>query len=186
MDGASSALMVPLLQPNEEEFDEDESKGQQRQVATELTKKCCLGCTARRGSFCFTNYLPSIIVLTDVCFGLASGMSVQFFPLFFMEAYNLSPMAISGIYVLSPLLTSLASFCAQRLSHHLGRVITTVTCKLLGVSFLFLMCFLDYQHASALSYPCVYHEDGLNELNQALDLIHHHGLCPKGRQGEVE
>jgi MFS family permease len=159
--GVSSALTVPLLQPNEdkeeEEEEEEEGEGQQRRVAVAVeSRKCCLGCTARRGTFCFTNYLPSIIVLTDVCFGLASGMSVRFFPLFFMDTYNLSPMAVSGIYVLSPLLTSLASFLAQRTSHHLGRVSTTITCKLLGVSLLFLMCFLDYHHVSAFAVIPVY------------------------------
>ena len=154
--GASSALTVPLLQKEEEEEEEEESgRGGKRAVEID-SRKCCLGCTARRGSFCFTNYLPCIIVLTDVCFGLASGMSVRFFPLFFMETYNLSPMAVSGIYVLSPLLTSLASFCAQRLSHHLGRVSTTITCKLFGVSLLFLMCLLDYHHVSAFAVIPVY------------------------------
>ena len=56
---------------------------------------------------------------------------------------------VSFIYVLCPIFTSLSSFAAQRASRRLGRVATTIGCKLAGVVLLFLMCYLDYAHASA-------------------------------------
>ncbi len=73
-----------------------------------------------------------------------------------METYSLSPMAVSGIYVVSPLATSLASFCAQRTSHRVGRVGTTIVCKAVGISLLFLMCFLDWKHITAWAVVPVY------------------------------
>ena len=42
---------------------------------------------------------------------------------------GLSPMAVSLVYVISPLATSLSSFVAQRLSRRAGRVPTTILFK---------------------------------------------------------
>lgn len=64
-------------------------------------------------------------------------------------AYSLSPIMVNLIYVLCPLATALSSFAAQRASRRLGRVSTTIGCKLAGVSLLFLMCYLDWTHAAA-------------------------------------
>jgi MFS family permease len=92
---------------------------------------CCCRPAAQGSNegFCAKNYVPSVIVATDICFALASGISVKFFPLFFMQTYNLSPMMVSLIYVLSPLATALSSFVAQRASRRLGRVATTIFFK---------------------------------------------------------
>ena len=92
------ALTVPLLLSFSSSSDEDEREEEEREgeASTNLTAsdthihtpthRGCLCCKSTPGSFCFDNYVPMIVVLTDVCFGLASGMSVRFFPLFFMES----------------------------------------------------------------------------------------------------
>ena len=94
------ALTVPLLlsysSSDEDEDEREEGGDRDGQASTSLlasdththtpTHRGCLCCKSTPGSFCFDNYVPMIVVLTDVCFGLASGMSVRFFPLFFMES----------------------------------------------------------------------------------------------------
>lgn len=39
-------------------------------------------------------YIPAMIAFSDVITGLASGCSVKFFPIFFMEILNLSPVTV--------------------------------------------------------------------------------------------
>ncbi|KAG5191115.1 hypothetical protein JKP88DRAFT_352424 [Tribonema minus] len=81
--------------------------------------------------------VPAAVALSDVMSGLASGMSIRFFPIFFMSDVGLPPVAVSAIYAVSPLLTSAAATAAQRLlAPRLGRAATTVV----GISLLVLIC----------------------------------------------
>jgi hypothetical protein len=81
------------------------------------------------GTFFKANYVPCVIAATDVCFGLASGMSVRFFPIFFMTFCGLGPVMVSMIYTVAPVTTSLSSVLAQRISRRIGRVQATITFK---------------------------------------------------------
>ena len=51
-------------------------------------------------------------------------MTIRFFALFFMQQCGVSPMGVSLLGALSPLLLSVASVLAQRASRHVGRVQT--------------------------------------------------------------
>ncbi len=44
------------------------------------------GCCAGSSGWCAQNYIPTVIVATDICFALASGMSIKFFPIMFQES----------------------------------------------------------------------------------------------------
>lgn len=49
---------------------------------------------------CFPNipYVPAMIAFADVISGLASGMTIKFFPIFFVDSLKLSPVEISLLY----------------------------------------------------------------------------------------
>ena len=97
-------------------------------------KSCCLSC----GKFC--RFIPAVVAISDVGFGLASGMSIKFFPIFFQENCNLSPAWTSAIYAVSPCVTSLISYFAQWLSLSWGRIPSTLTLKSAGVALLIIIC----------------------------------------------
>jgi MFS family permease len=45
--------------------------------------------------------VPAMIALADVIFGLASGMTIKFFPIFFVDSLKMSPVQISLLYTVS-------------------------------------------------------------------------------------
>lgn len=150
-DAPAKALIVPLLAPASEAAPDaagmlEREQGQERPAGS--SRCCCLRRPAGDG-FCATYYTPTVIVATDIAFALASGMSIKYFSIMFMEDYGLSPIMVSWIYVLCPIFTSLSSFASQHASRRLGRVSTTIGFKFAGVSLLFLMCYLDYTKATA-------------------------------------
>lgn len=155
-DAPAKALTVPLLAPPPAAAAAPDAAGMLATEAAEQGQErpagSCLCCCLRRPAgdgFCATSYIPTVIVATDIAFALASGMSVKFFSIMFMQDYGLSPIMVCWIYVLCSIFTSLSSFAAQRASRRLGRVSTTIGFKLAGVSLLFLMCYLDYTKATA-------------------------------------
>jgi len=76
--------------------------------------------------------IPHILVFSDLISGLASGMTIKFFPLFFARKVWLSPVAVQGIYVALPVFMIGVSFVGQRTSKLLGRVITSVLMAYIG------------------------------------------------------
>lgn len=89
-DAPAKALTVPLLGGPPDgagaltgagKHEEQEEQGQERSMGS--TGRCCCWRPAGDG-FCATNYVPTVIVATDIAFALASGMSVKFFSLMFM------------------------------------------------------------------------------------------------------
>ena len=81
---------------------------------------------------------------------LASGMSVQFFPLFFWRSVNLSPTGVYLVAALSFAAVTPMALAAQRASLCLGRVCVSVLYNLCGVSLLLLMAYwreLELPHA---------------------------------------
>eukprot|EP00611_Tribonema_gayanum_P010496 TRINITY_DN2052_c2_g1_i2.p1 TRINITY_DN2052_c2_g1~~TRINITY_DN2052_c2_g1_i2.p1 ORF type:complete len:558 (+),score=249.24 TRINITY_DN2052_c2_g1_i2:100-1773(+) len=103
--------------------------------------RCGDGSSSGSGGSVSSIAVPAAVALSDVMSGLASGMSIRFFPIFFMSDVGLPPVAVSAIYAVSPLLTSAAATAAQRLlAPRLGRAATTVSVKVVGISLLVLIC----------------------------------------------
>ncbi len=46
-------------------------------------------------------YVPSVIAACDIISGLASGMTIKFFPIFFMDNLHLSPLGQSALFTVS-------------------------------------------------------------------------------------
>mmetsp|Transcript_7638 Transcript_7638/g.18547 ORF Transcript_7638/g.18547 Transcript_7638/m.18547 type:complete len:194 (-) Transcript_7638:791-1372(-) len=74
--------------------------------------------------------------MTDCCMGLASGMTIKFFPIFFRTEAKLSPSNVSLMYTAIPLALSSMALVAQREAHFIGRVQTIVTNRLIGITLL--------------------------------------------------
>ncbi|CAM9535324.1 unnamed protein product [Phaeothamnion confervicola] len=94
-------------------------------------------------SWAVTQVVPIGVAASDVLSGLASGMSIKFFPIFFMENVGLLPVTVSAIYAVAPLATGLVSLMAGRTAaaarRRGGIVIAT---KVVGISLLVALCVL--------------------------------------------
>ena len=49
-------------------------------------------------SVCGLLYVPTVIAACDVISGLASGMTIKFFPIFFMNNLSMDPLKLSALY----------------------------------------------------------------------------------------
>ena len=109
------------------------------------------GGRSRRASFgeayerrcgCLTEKrIPYICAASDLVSGLASGMTIKFFPLFFKskEATALSPRDVCVIWAVTPLLMAGAAHAAAWVSKSFGRVQTLQLNKACGIALLTLM-----------------------------------------------
>jgi len=80
--------------------------------------------------------VPILVASADVLAGLAAGMSVRYFPIFFLENLGLGPIVVQLLYILSPLLQIVLSRVAHARGRRVGRLRTTVGFKWAGVAFM--------------------------------------------------
>jgi MFS family permease len=85
--------------------------------------------------------IPILIASADILAGLGSGMSIRFFPIFFINNLKLSPVMVQVLYVVSPLLQATLMKRGQILAKSFGRCHVTVAFKWIGVGFMMLMIF---------------------------------------------
>ncbi len=89
--------------------------------------------------------IPYILFCSDMLVSLGSGMTVKFFPLFFKDDCELSPVTVQVIYLIVPLFMIVCAQCGSAMSKTLGRVQTILSVKTIGLSFLFsIVFFQDY------------------------------------------
>ncbi|KAK9790334.1 hypothetical protein WJX73_002596 [Symbiochloris irregularis] len=105
---------------------------------------------------CCCNCSPSILVLVIITFSdllgaLASGMTIKFFALFFMQACDMGPAEVSALGALGPLGISAASMLAQKASKWTGRAQTTLITRLADVVLLVSMAFAPTRGVRAQS-----------------------------------
>jgi len=81
--------------------------------------------------------IPYFLLLTDVIFGLASGMTIKFFPLFFRNEVDLSPVSISLVYIATYILMALLTRIAQMISKKVGRIQTILFFSFFGSNVFF-------------------------------------------------
>ena len=80
--------------------------------------------------------IPILIAISDVIAGLGSGMSVRYFPLFFVDNLGLHPIEVQVVYALSNLTKVPLMRMAQRLAKRFGRCGVTIACKWAGLVFM--------------------------------------------------
>jgi MFS family permease len=88
-------------------------------------------------------FIPYINFASQLIFGIASGMTIKFFPLFFKDEVNMSPSQVQLIYVIVPIGIVCCSVIGKKLaSTGFGRVQSSLLLMVLGVSALYAMVFL--------------------------------------------
>lgn len=76
-------------------------------------------------------------------FGIASGMTIKFFPLWFKNECEMRPVTVNTIYVLMPLCLVAMTYAAQWVSRWMGRAQVSVWSHYLGVALLVVMVILE-------------------------------------------
>ncbi|OLS27922.1 MAG: hypothetical protein HeimC2_09500 [Candidatus Heimdallarchaeota archaeon LC_2] len=85
--------------------------------------------------------IPYFLIGSNLLIGFGAGMTIRFFPIFFLEIYNLKPISVNLIMGLTAIATGIASLGAQKLSLQKGRakmifmVQITATACLFGLAF---------------------------------------------------
>ncbi|GMH71916.1 hypothetical protein TrST_g1492 [Triparma strigata] len=145
-------LLCSLSDDHSAKNEEDEEKDLLKDVTRDSTDTDTdndNGTSARSSSTTtsspYSRRVPLIIALSDLISGLASGMSIRFFPIFFLDNLDLSPITVQVLYVLSPLAIVFLSKQAQKISKKYGRCQITVFFKWIGISNMMLMI-LAYKH----------------------------------------
>lgn len=86
-----------------------------------------------------SKWIPAIAAVSDCIAGLASGMTIKFFPLFFENESNLHPITVNIIYTITPLGIVLFSLIAQKISTVFGRIQVVILFRVVGISLLVIM-----------------------------------------------
>lgn len=91
---------------------------------------------------------PAMLVMGDIMGGLAAGMTVKFFPIFFMKNLHMQPVELYALYIITPLVLVLFANFTVGCSKFTGRIYATCAAKYLGIGHFLLMIYLH-----RLSYP---------------------------------
>lgn len=75
----------------------------------------------------------------DALFGVASGMTIKFFPLFFRDNTHLTPSKVNLVTICTTAFMIVFSLLAQRLAAKYSRMRVILCCKFMGISLLFVM-----------------------------------------------
>eukprot|EP00656_Telonema_subtile_P053861 TRINITY_DN787_c0_g1_i9.p1 TRINITY_DN787_c0_g1~~TRINITY_DN787_c0_g1_i9.p1 ORF type:complete len:462 (+),score=69.84 TRINITY_DN787_c0_g1_i9:186-1571(+) len=93
--------------------------------------------------------IPALVASSDLLTSLASGMTINFFPLFFWHQMHLSPIAVNGIFVAGPVGVAIAALLVQKLSKRIGRIEATLCVKFVGITLLAVITVLSDNHELA-------------------------------------
>ena len=85
--------------------------------------------------------VPYILVASNIIIGFGAGMTVKYFPLFFIRIYSLLPIDVQLIMGFTSIATGLSSITAQRLSIKNGRPQLIFIVQSLATLCLFLIAF---------------------------------------------
>ena len=85
-------------------------------------------------------YVPAMVAAADVISGVAAGMSIRYFPIFFLSNLELGPVIVQVLFLVSVGLQVPISILAQRGAKRIGRCKMTVVIKWIGV--LFFVCMI--------------------------------------------
>ncbi len=85
--------------------------------------------------------VPYILVASNIIIGFGAGMTVKYFPLFFIRIYSLPPIDVQLIMGFTSIATGVSSILAQRLSIKNGRPQLIFTVQAIATMCLFLIAF---------------------------------------------
>lgn len=87
---------------------------------------------------------PVLISVADLTSGLASGMSIRYFPIFFLDRLHLSPVHVQTMYIVDSMLQACLMKSGHRLSQRLGRCQVTILHKWTGITAMVILIVLSY------------------------------------------
>uniref|UniRef100_K3W6E3 Major facilitator superfamily (MFS) profile domain-containing protein n=1 Tax=Globisporangium ultimum (strain ATCC 200006 / CBS 805.95 / DAOM BR144) TaxID=431595 RepID=K3W6E3_GLOUD len=96
---------------------------------------------------CLTSdHVPLLLFLSDFIISNGAGMTINFFPLFFMKEYGLSPIHVSILFLVQPIVVMILSYAGQRFSRALGRMPIIVSTRIASTVCLLCMTFAKPLH----------------------------------------
>ena len=140
-------------------FDDDKSLGQESESAENaekmdiresiLTSENAIGNRSYDDDHlpcCFAprENVPYIIAFGDFFTAVGAGMTVKYFPLFFVDMYKLSPISLSIVYFITRVSTAGFSLITDKIAEcSNSRVGVLIGAKVIGTCCLYMMAFLD-------------------------------------------
>ncbi|KAL3920540.1 MAG: hypothetical protein SGARI_006917 [Bacillariaceae sp.] len=94
--------------------------------------------------------------LADLTAGLASGMSIRYFPIFFLDRLRLTPVQVQILYIVAPLLQACLMKSGQYFSQRFGRCQMTIVHKWCGIAAMSLLIVLAHFGAARWMICVVY------------------------------
>jgi MFS family permease len=88
-----------------------------------------------------TKIIPYFLIGSNLVIGFGAGMTIRFFPIFFLEAYDLKPISVNFIMGVTAIFTGIASLFAQRFSLYKGRAQTIFIVQITATACLFAIAF---------------------------------------------
>jgi MFS family permease len=131
----SSPLTEPLVVVVEEEEEDGREANGDDDTPPPTTAKPRRN--RRRRRLLRQRHVPIILAATDLITGLASGMTVKFFSVWFIDQVGLPPTSVNLMMAMAPLLIALASAAATRAARTFGRVQMMLAFKTPGIALLF-------------------------------------------------
>jgi len=98
--------------------------------------------------------VPILITLADVTSGLAAGMSIRYFPIFFLENLKMSPEQVQIVFLTTTLLMAVMTRVTQFIGTTMGNLCTTIIFKCAGALLMMLMV-VSYQKGFSPLFVCV-------------------------------
>ena len=100
--------------------------------------------------------VPVLVVSADIMSGLAAGMSIRYFPIFFLDNLNLSPANVQIVFIACMTFMAVIGKLVQWVGTKIGRVQTTLVCKWTGACLLLSMIHAYNSGMSALTVCTLY------------------------------
>lgn len=96
-------------------------------------------------------FISYAVAISDTTHAIATGMTIRYFPIFFMNTLQLHPTQVQILYILGPLGQIVAAHYAQQAGKKYGLLQTAVFCRLTGIIFMLAMIF-SYQHIHTMPF----------------------------------
>ena len=122
----SDPLIPPIAETTEPDSDGETSTG----VTPDPESRVCPFIAPHR-------VIPVLVTTADLLSGLGSGMSIRYFPIFFVDSLHLSPIAVQVLYVVAPMFQASFMTLGQHLSKRIGRCAVSVYLKWIGICLMF-------------------------------------------------
>jgi len=130
--------------------------------------------------------VPYILFCSDIIIAIGSGMTVKYFPLFFKNNVNMTPIEVQAIYAVTPIAMVMFSVVGTSLKDYLGRVQTIMLARVIGVGLLLTLALLAEAgvHSKYVLVPIYVIRTGIVNCTYPLDESILMDFCPKDKRAQ--